>query len=106
MSIDPTVKTTEALVALRPGADFSVKDNVILWNDSSQTQPSQSEIDAKIAEQNLDGELVKKDGYIRKRLNGYPSIQEQLDLQYWYQVNGTTKWKEAIAQVKSDNPKP
>ena len=68
--------------------------------------PSQSEIDAKIAEQNLDGELVKKDGHIRKRLNGYPSIQEQLDLQYWDQVNGTTKWKEAIAQVKSDNPKP
>ena len=36
----------------------------------------------------------------------YPSLQEQLDLQYWDQVNGTTKWKEAVAKVKSDNPKP
>ena len=41
-----------------------------------------------------------------KRTNEYPSIKEQLDLQYWDQVNGTTKWKEAIAKVKSDNPKP
>ena len=36
----------------------------------------------------------------------YPSIQEQLDMQYWDAVNGTTTWKDAIAQVKADNPKP
>jgi len=36
----------------------------------------------------------------------YPSIKEQLDMQYWDAVNGTTTWKDAIAQVKADNPKP
>ena len=36
----------------------------------------------------------------------YPSIQEQLDMQYWDAVNGTTTWKDAIAKVKTDNPKP
>ena len=36
----------------------------------------------------------------------YPSIQDQLDMQYWDAVNGTTTWKDAIAQVKADNPKP
>ena len=36
----------------------------------------------------------------------YPSIQNQLDMQYWDSVNGTTTWKDAIAQVKADNPKP
>ena len=36
----------------------------------------------------------------------YPSIGEQLDMQYWDAVNGTTTWKDAIAQVKADNPKP
>ena len=35
----------------------------------------------------------------------YPTISEQLDMQYWDQVNGTTTWKDAIAKVKSDNPK-
>ena len=36
----------------------------------------------------------------------YPSIGDQLDMQYWDAVNGTTTWKDAIAQVKADNPKP
>ena len=36
----------------------------------------------------------------------YPSIQEQLDMQYWDQVNGTTTWKDAIAKVKAAYPKP
>ena len=49
---------------------------------------------------------LENDSYKSKRRAAFPSIQEQLDLQYWHQVNGTTKWKEAIAKVKSDNPKP
>lgn len=36
----------------------------------------------------------------------YPSMQEQLDMQYWDGVNGTTTWKDAIAAVKTENPKP
>ena len=36
----------------------------------------------------------------------YPSIQEQLDMQYWDSVNGTTIWKDAIEAVKTENPKP
>ena len=42
--------------------------------------------------------------YQRDRV--YPSIQEQLDMQYWDKVNGTTNWEDAIAKVKADNPKP
>ena len=49
---------------------------------------------------------LENDSYKSKRRAAFPSIQEQLDLQYLDQVNGTTKWKEAIAKVKSDNPKP
>ena len=41
-----------------------------------------------------------------KRATAYPSLQEQMDMQYWDAVNGTTTWKDAIAKVKSDNPKP
>jgi len=44
--------------------------------------------------------------YITKRTNTYPSIQDQLDMQYWDKKNGTTTWVDAIAKVKSDNPKP
>ena len=45
-------------------------------------------------------------GYVSARQEAYPSIGDQLDMQYHDAVNGTTTWKDAIAKVKSDNPKP
>ena len=36
----------------------------------------------------------------------YPSIGDQLDMQYHDELNGTTTWKDAVAKVKADNPKP
>ena len=44
--------------------------------------------------------------YQRDRADAYPSIQDQLDMQYHDAVDGTTTWKDAIATVKTDNPKP
>lgn len=49
---------------------------------------------------------VSPEQYARDRASAYPSIQEQLDMQYWDSVNGTTTWKDAIAAVKTENPKP
>ena len=45
-------------------------------------------------------------GYIQARKEAYGSIADQLDMMYWDNVNETTTWKDHIAQVKSDNPKP
>ena len=45
-------------------------------------------------------------GYIQARQEAYGSIGDQLDMQYKDAVNGTTTWKDHIAKVKSDNPKP
>jgi hypothetical protein len=45
-------------------------------------------------------------GYVQARQEAYGSIANQLDMQYWDAVNGTTVWKDHIATVKSDNPKP
>jgi len=39
------------------------------------------------------------------RINAYPSIGDQLDMQYHDSVDGTTTWADAIAKVKTDNPK-
>lgn len=44
--------------------------------------------------------------YKTARQLAYPIMQEQLDMQYWDSVNGTTTWATAIAKVKTDNPKP
>jgi hypothetical protein len=50
--------------------------------------------------------LIYTPTYSDNRANAYPSIKEQLDMQYWDQVNGTTTWKDAIKTVKDANPKP
>jgi hypothetical protein len=44
--------------------------------------------------------------YQRNRAAAYPDIADQLDMQYWDKKNGTTTWVDAVAKVKSDNPKP
>jgi hypothetical protein len=43
--------------------------------------------------------------YQRSRATAFPSIADQMDMQYHDQLDGTTTWKDAIAKVKSDNPK-
>lgn len=40
------------------------------------------------------------------RASEYPSIQDQLDMQYWDSVNGTTTWADAIETIKTKYPKP
>ena len=39
----------KVLLALRPGASFSIRSGVIEWLDQVQSQPTQAEIDAYIA---------------------------------------------------------
>ena len=68
--------------------------------DNKAVTVEQSKIDTARTILNTEAAAVK---YKTDRV--YPSIGDQLDMQYWDQVNGTTKWKEAIAKVKSDNPK-
>tara|TARA_Y100001938_G_C7786171_1_gene280292 strand:- start:44 stop:355 length:312 start_codon:yes stop_codon:yes gene_type:complete len=50
-------------------------------------------------------EIKNRDAHIVPRMKAYPSIADQLDMQYHDQINGTTTWKDTIAKVKTDNPK-
>ena len=75
--------------------------NVELTDDEAQ------EILNEWAENKRAAQLDEEaNGYKTARQSAYASIQDQLDMQYWDSVNGTTTWKDHIAQVKSDNPKP
>jgi hypothetical protein len=50
-------------------------------------------------------EHIKIETYKDKRAKEYPSIQEQLDMQYWDKINGTNNWQDAINAVKTKYPK-
>ena len=63
----------------------------------------QSEINTARNTLNTEAAAIK---YKTDRAEAYPSIGDQLDMQYWDKKNGTTTWVDAIAKVKSDNPKP
>ena len=54
---------------------------------------------------------LKADGgtsakYAQYRRDAYPSIGDQLDMQYHDLVDSTTTWEDAIAAVKTKYPKP
>jgi hypothetical protein len=44
--------------------------------------------------------------YQRDRAKAYPSLVEQMDMQYWDSINGTTVWADTIAAIKAQFPKP
>ena len=44
--------------------------------------------------------------YSSRRRYAYASIEDQLDMQYWDNVNSTTTWKDHVAAVKAAHPKP
>ena len=98
------ITIANAINKINPNAEFRYTDNdinSIEWRNGT-TPISASDIEAKQAE--LQTEYDAKQ-YQRDREVAYPTIQEQLDMQYWDNVNGTTTWKDAIAKVKLDNPK-
>ena len=98
------INLLKAIKAINPSAQFNYKNedmNSIEWLNGTQPIPA-NEILAK--QQELIAEYNAKQ-YQRDRAKAYPSIQEQLDMQYWDKVNGTDNWEQAINAVKSQYPK-
>jgi hypothetical protein len=92
-----------SLASLRPKAQWVLRGDNLEWLDTEQTQPTEAEITAEVTR--LQAEYDNNE-YQRQRATAYPTIQEQLDMQYWDGVNGTTIWADTVASVKSENPKP
>ena len=95
---------TDAILKINPNAKVTVINNdvdQITWLDGTAVI-SKADIEAKQTE--LETAYDNKE-YQRDRAKAYPSWQEQMDMQYHDTVNGTTTWKDAVAKVKSDNPK-
>jgi len=92
----------EAILKINPDAKVTIKaDGEIVWHEGTTPIPV-ADIEAKMTELQAEYDANQ---YQRDRATAYPSIQEQLDMQYWDKVNGTTNWEDAIAKVKADIPK-
>ena len=94
----------KAIFKINPNAECVVGGHSldeIQWLNGTTPIPK-ADIEAKMNELQAEYDANQ---YQRDRATAYPSIQEQLDMQYWDNVNGTTTWEDAIAKVKADNPK-
>lgn len=88
-----------------PNLTYAIANNSydeFVWETPNVEKPSKAELDAELSR--LQAEYDAKQ-YQRDRAAAYPSIQEQLDMQYWDAINGTTVWQDTINAVKQQYPK-
>ena len=94
----------KAILKINPKAQVSVSDddiNQITWENGTTPIPI-ADIQAKMIEVQAEYDALQ---YQRDRAKEYPSIQEQLDMQYWDSVNGTNTWQDKINEIKTKYPK-
>ena len=91
------------VVTVDDGEGCKDKDNKSVTIEQTKVDEARTAIDAEIAavlyQKQRTGEAGTTDTI-------YASVQDQLDMQYWDNVNGTTTWKDHIAAVKAKYPKP
>jgi len=70
---------TQALVSLRPGAEWTLHDNDydrLIWLDNTQTKPSKDELLSEAERLQVD---YQNKEYQRKRAAEYPDFRDYLD---------------------------
>ena len=96
-------------LGFEPRVDFELEDKsdgkgtfIAQWKSGSP-QPTESEIETAHATWQAEQDAQ---AYARARADAYASTGDQLDMQYWDNVNGTTTWKDHVASIKAAHPKP
>ena len=90
-----------------PDKDFVLSDEgngvyIKKWNVKERSQPTESEIEIAHAEWQAE---YDSQAYARARAEAYPSWQEQMDMMYHDQTEGSRTWLDAIEAVKESYPK-
>jgi len=89
-----------------PNVDFVLQDDgngvyIKEWNSASP-QPTEAEIETAHAEWQAEYDAQ---AYARARAEAYPSWQEQMDMMFHDQTEGSRTWLDAIEAVKEAYPK-
>ena len=95
------IDKVDALHSLRPNSLWALHGNVLNWEDSKQTEPTEAEIDAEVIR--LQAEYDAQD-YARNRKAEYNALN-QLEMQFDDKEDGTTTWEDAIKAIKTKWPK-
>jgi len=90
-----------ALQALTPAAQWVLRGDELEWLDEVQTQPTDSEIAAKVIELQTQYDAQ---AYARSRKVEYDKLNQD-EMRFDDLVNSTTTWQDAIAAIKVAIPK-
>ena len=95
------IEKGDAIVSLRPNAEWVLRGDELEWLDTENSQPTEEEIQAEITR--LQAEYDANE-YQRQRASEYPSWQKQLEKIY---DDGVDAWKtEMVDPIKAKYPKP
>jgi hypothetical protein len=99
----PQLRRSSAIAELAPRCSYNSTDGVITeWLTPDIPQPSEADIDAKVAEYKIEWDALE---YARNRELEYPSQGDQNDMIYKDNLNSTTTHKDAVEVVKTKWPK-
>ena len=94
------IDLSDALLSLKPEAEWVLRGDKLEWMDTKQTEPTQSEIDAELVKLRAEYDAQE---YARNRAAEYPDTGTQFNKIY---DDGVTKWKsEMVDPVKAKWPK-
>ena len=96
------INTTDALQALKPNSEWTLRGDVLEWLDSEQTEPTALELSNEVTRLQAvyDSQL-----YARTRKAKYDLLNQD-EMRYDDLVNNTTTWRDGIAAIKAAHPKP
>jgi len=92
---------TQALLKLRPNAQWILRDDFLEWLDTEQTEPTQAEIAIEI--KRLEAEYDSQE-YSRNRKVEYDKLNQD-EMRFDDLENDTTTWRDAILSIKAKYPK-
>ena len=96
------ITNAQAIESLMPTADWTLLgDTELIWTDTEQTEPTQSEIDAEVIR--LQAEYDSQE-YARNRKAEYDQLN-QFEMQFDDDRDGTTTWVDTINEIKGRHPK-
>ena len=96
------ITTADALLSLKPKAEWVLRGDTLEWLDGSQTEPTQAEIDAEVIR--LQAEYDSQ-AYARNRKAEYDQLN-QFEMQFDDDRDSTTTWVDKINEIKGRHPKP
>ena len=95
------IATENVLQSLRPNAEWTLRGDELEWLDTTQTEPTQSEITAEVTRLQTE---YDSQAYARSRKQEYDKLN-QWEMQFDDNRDGTTTWVDSINEIKERFPK-